>query len=139
MRTTEKIEMRQQIRTSQEQQNRDSFNRLLEEISSSGNHRKMKRRDYQKTKAAVFRRLRLLKGGVEMRAPSKSIARSLREQRVGGCGPEIIEVREQRRGGPSMVASGEGKVVAAPAGPDRALDERSARRFADSTKRFGGE
>jgi hypothetical protein len=70
----------------------------------------------------------------EMRAPSKSIGESLRQQRAQGRGPEMIEVSEQRRAGP-LVAPGEGRVVQPP-GP---RDEQSAAVYADVVgKRFGG-
>ena len=70
-----------------------------------------------------------------MKPPSKSIAKSLREQRTLGRGEEQVVVTELRPGGPSMTASGEGGVVPSPG----RQDERSAGgAHADVMRRFGG-
>ena len=69
-----------------------------------------------------------------MKAPSKNISKSLASQRAMGRGEEQIEVSGMATGGPSMVVPGDGRVSEAP-GREH---ERSARKYTDPMRRYGG-
>jgi hypothetical protein len=73
-----------------------------------------------------------------MKSPSTSIGRSLLSQRVGGRGPEAMQISAQKPGGPSMVASGEGGIVASPGWNRGRLFERSAANYGLVMRKFGG-
>lgn len=68
-----------------------------------------------------------------MKAPSKSMAKSLASQAVPGRGQEAVVVTQQRPLG-ELTATGEGGVVDAPG----ARHERSAANYCDPMRRFGG-
>jgi hypothetical protein len=70
-----------------------------------------------------------------MKAPSRSIGASLRSQRAAPPrGPETIEIGRMKAGGPSMIASGEGRVES----PPGRRHARSAHNYADAMRPFGG-
>lgn len=69
-----------------------------------------------------------------MKSPSKNITASLRSQRIPARGPETVEVSGMVRGKPSMIVPGEGGVQSEPA----PMHERSAAKYVDPMRRFGG-
>jgi hypothetical protein len=73
-----------------------------------------------------------------MKPPSKSIGTSLLRQSVGGRGAEDITVSGMKRGAVSMIASGEGQVVASPGWDRGRRGERSAAVYGAVMRRFGG-
>lgn len=73
-----------------------------------------------------------------MKTPSRSIGTSLLRQRVGGRRPKPVQVSSMKQGGPSMIASGEGQVVAAPGWDRGRAGERSAAQFGTPMSRYGG-
>jgi hypothetical protein len=73
-----------------------------------------------------------------MKNPSRSMAQSLRTQRVGGRGPEVIETGRVDKRAVGMVATGMGGVVPSPAGPNSRA-ARSAANAAEPMRRYGGK
>ncbi len=69
-----------------------------------------------------------------MKAPSKNITQSLRGQRIPARGEEAVEVTGMVQGKPSMTVPGEGGVESQPA----PMHERSAAKYVDPMRRFGG-
>jgi hypothetical protein len=69
----------------------------------------------------------------------QAFARSLRGQNQGNR-PDDLEVRQQRRGGPTMQVPGEGGVASPPGAMNEAgtRGARSAAHFAEPMRRYGG-
>jgi hypothetical protein len=72
-----------------------------------------------------------------MKPPSKNISKSLAGQRAKGRGAEDISVTGQTAG-VSMTVPGDGKVQDAPGADRNQGGERSARKYVEPMKRFGG-
>lgn len=72
-----------------------------------------------------------------MKTPSKNVSKSLSGQNSMGRGDESVAVSEMQRG-VSMTVPGEGKVQEAPGTNRNQGGERSAQKYADPMKRFGG-
>lgn len=70
-----------------------------------------------------------------MKAPSKNVSKSLRGQNSPGRGPEQVQV-DQGMSKPSMTVPGDGGVEAAPGTAHQG--ERSAEKYTEPMKRFGG-
>jgi hypothetical protein len=72
-----------------------------------------------------------------MKPPSKSISKSLAGQRAKGRGMEEISVTGQTAG-VSMTVPGDGKVSDAPGADRNQGGERSARKYVEPMRRYGG-
>jgi hypothetical protein len=72
-----------------------------------------------------------------MKAPSKNVSKSLAGQRSKGRGAEEVSV-SGLTSGVSMTVPGEGKVQDAPGADRNQGGERSARKYVEPMKRFGG-
>jgi hypothetical protein len=72
-----------------------------------------------------------------MKPPSKNISKSLGSQRAKGRGAEDIAV-SGLTSGVSMTVPGDGKVSDAPGADRNQGGERSARKYVEPMKRYGG-
>lgn len=75
-----------------------------------------------------------------MKAPSKNIPADLKSQRPGepARGEENIMTQDLRSGGPTMTVPGEGGVETPPGLGMEHGGERSAAKYTEPMKRFGG-